>query len=124
MTIFVFTYRHRCHLLLLVILMLGLINGCTLRQPRTPVTEEEIHAADPFANHVGSLEAGSYRGQNLATPFGPSSFVRVGQEYLSGLELICKRITIDTTNGSHRSAACKQNTGWFLADPIFEPSAL
>lgn len=123
MKIFVFTYRLWCCLTLLAILMLCLTIGCTPRQSKTSVTEEEIHAADPFANHVGTLGAGSYRGQNLATPFGPSSLVRVGQEYLSGLGLVCKRITIDTTTGSHRSAACKQNTVWFLADPIFEPSA-
>ncbi len=119
-----FTYRRYRLLALFVILMICLSSGCTRQRSHVPVHGEEIHAADPFANHVGTLEAGSYKGQNLTTPFGPSSFVRVGQEYLSGLGLICKRVTIDTATGSHRSAACKQSNGWFLADPIFEPSAL
>ncbi len=103
-------------------LMLCFVCGCAPRH--APALEEKNHATNPFANHIGTLGPGSYRGQNLSTPFGPSSFVRVGQEYLSGLGLICKRVTMDTSTGSHRSTACKENDGWFLADPIFEPSAL
>ena len=93
--------------------------GCAPKTSSLPVAvEEQVPAGDAFSLAVSRMQAGEE--SVMATPFGPESLVMVEGVYTSGLGQICRKTSVRAGGVSHRVAVCRDETGWFTAEPIFE----
>ena len=113
-----------CRSFLCVILLsyaLGLVAGCTPKSSSVPSVSEEVQApaaGDAFALAVSRMQPGEQ--SVMTTPFGPESLVMVEGSYTSGLGQLCKKASVRAGGMSHRVAVCRDETGWFTAESVFE----
>lgn len=112
-------YRKTVLLVLTVFLMLA---GCVQQQSVTvPSTSESPQpAGDPFAVAVSRMAPGQQ--SVMSTPYGVDSLVMLENVYTSGLGLSCRRAQVTAGGLSHRLAICRDDSGWYVSDPIFEQS--
>lgn len=92
-------------------------------QQRTATPAEEKAAApagDPFAVAVSRMTPGQQA--VMSTPWGPESLVMLENVYTSGLGLSCRKAQVSAGGASHRLAICRDDSGWYVSDPIFEQS--
>ena len=116
-----FVRRKRSRTLLACAVLLCLC-ACT-PQPRVSPVEEEKAAApagDPFALAVSRMVPGQQA--VMPTPYGADSLVMLEESYTSGLGLSCRRAQVTAGGASHRLAICRDDSGWYVSDPIFEQS--
>ena len=105
--------------LLACIFVLAAGVGCTPKSSvPTAALETQVPAGDAFSLAVSRMQAGEE--SVMATPFGPESLVMVEGVYTSGLGQICRKTSVRAGGVSHRVAVCRDETGWFTAEPIFE----
>ena len=99
---------------------LGLVAGCTPKSSSVPAVsvEEQVPAVDAFALAVSRMQPGEQ--SVMTTSFGPESLVMVGGSYTSGLGQMCKKASVRAGGMSHRVAVCRDETGWFTAESVFE----
>ena len=87
----------------------------------SPAAEKEpTPAGDPFAVAVSRMTPGQQA--VMATPYGADSLVTLENVYTSGLGLSCRKAQVTAGGASHRLAICRDDSGWYVSDPIFEQS--
>ena len=92
-------------------------------QPGMSVTEAErtaVSEGDPFAVAVSRMAPGQQA--VMATPYGADSLVTLENVYTSGLGLSCRKAQVRASGATHRLAICRDDSGWYVSDPIFEQS--
>ena len=92
-------------------------------QSGTSVPEAEkatVSAGDPFAVAVSRMTPGQQA--VMATPYGADSLVALENVYTSGLGLSCSKAQVTASGATHRLAICRDDSGWYVSDPIFEQS--
>ena len=77
-------------------------------------------AGDPFAVAVSRMMPGQQA--VMSTPYGADSLVTLENAYTSGLGLSCRKAQVTAGGLSHRLAICRDDSGWYVSDPIFEQS--
>lgn len=105
-------------------LSIALVSLCACTpQQRTVASVEERAAApagDPFAVAVSRMMPGQQ--EVMSTPYGADSLVTLENSYTSGLGLSCRKAQVTAGGLSHRLAICRDDSGWYVSDPIFEQS--
>ena len=87
----------------------------------TPAEEKAaVPAGDPFAVAVSRMTPGQQ--VVMSTPWGTDSLVMLENVYTSGLGLSCRKAQVTARGLSHRLAICRDDSGWYVSDPIFEQS--
>ena len=87
----------------------------------SPAAEKETTpAGDPFAVAVSRMAPGQQA--VMSTPYGADSLVTLENVYTSGLGLSCRKAQVAAGGLSHRLAICRDDSGWYVSDPIFEQS--
>ena len=101
--------------------LLSLVS-CTPQQSSvSPAVEKEpTPAGDPFAVAVSRMTPGQQA--VMSTPYGADSLVTLENAYTSGLGLSCRKAQVAAGGLSHRLAICRDDSGWYVSDPIFEQS--
>lgn len=96
--------------------------ACTPQQRAVSPVEEKAAApaGDPFAVAVSRMTPGQQA--VMSTPWGPDSLVMLENVYTSGLGLSCRKAQVTAGGASHRLAICRDDSGWYVSDPIFEQS--
>ena len=56
----------------------------------------------------------------MPTPFGTEGLVLLEGDYTSGLGELCRRATVRAGGALHRIAVCRDESGWYVAAPVFE----
>ena len=103
-------------ILLAVMMMFA---GCTPSSLK-PSPDNRVTKVDgePFAVAVAQLPLGTQT--VMASPFGADSVVMPEKEYLSGLGLSCRKVWVQSGGSTHRIAVCRDDSGWYTAEPVFE----
>ena len=105
-----------------LLLSIALVSLCACTpQQRTVASVEERAAApagDPFAVAVSRMMPGQQA--VMSTPYGADSLVTLENAYTSGLGLSCRKAQVTAGGLSHRLAICRDDSGWYVSDPIFE----
>ncbi len=96
------------------------LTGCVPSASRHEAKNEPAPAEDPFAAAVAHMVPGSTT--VMATPYGPDSAVRAGNDYISGLGLTCRRAIVISQGQEHRLAVCRDRGAWQTYSAIFENS--
>ncbi len=96
------------------------VSGCVPPASRQEVKTEAVPAEDPFAAAVAHMVPGSTT--VMATPYGTDSAVRVGDDYISGLGLPCRRAVVFSGGQEHRLAVCRDRGSWQTFSSIFDNS--
>ena len=101
--------------------LLSLVS-CTPQQHSVSPVEEKaaVPAGDPFAVAVSRMTPGQQT--VMTTPYGVDSLVMLENVYTSGLGLSCRKAQVAAGGLSHRLAICRDDSGWYVSDPIFEQS--
>lgn len=96
--------------------------ACTLQHRAVSPVEEKAAAptGDPFAVAVSRMTPGQQA--VMSTPYGADSLVMLENAYTSGLGLSCRKAQVTAGGLSHRLAICRDDSGWYVSDPIFEQS--
>ena len=109
---------HASFMAVLLTFAAAMASGCVPPASRQEAQKETAPAEDPFAAAVGRLAPGSTT--VMATPYGPDSAVRAGEDYISGLGLTCRRVLVLSRGQEHRLAVCRDRGSWQTFNPIFE----
>lgn len=104
-----------------VVLALSLCACAPQQSAVSPAAEKaEAPAGDPFAVAVSRMTPGQQA--VMSTPWGADSLVMLENVYTSGLGLSCRKAQVTAGGASHRLAICRDDSGWYVSDPIFEQS--
>ena len=82
------------------------------------VEKENTPAGDPFAVAVSRMVPGQQA--VMSTRYGANSLVTLENIYISGLGLSCRKAQVTAGGAFHRLAICRDDSGWYVSDPIFE----
>ena len=106
---------------LLCVALLGLCSCVPQQRAVNPVEEKAVDSTgDPFAVAVSRMTPGQQA--VMSTPWGADSLVTLENVYTSGLGLSCRKAQVTAGGASHRLAICRDDSGWYVSDPIFEQS--
>ena len=101
--------------------LLSLVSCTPQQHSVSPVKEKAaVPAGDPFAVAVSRMTPGQQA--VMSTPYGADSLVTLENVYTSGLGLSCRKAQVAAGGASHRLAICRDDSGWYVSDPIFEQS--
>lgn len=109
--------------LVVLFLALALVSagGCTPKSSSVPAVQQEetqAPAGDAFSLAVSRMQPGQQ--VVMPTPFGQDGLVMVDGLYTSGLGQQCRKATVQAAGSTHRVAVCRDESGWFTAEPVFE----
>ena len=106
---------------LLCVALLSLCS-CVPQQRAVNLVEEKAVAStgDPFAVALSRMTPGQQA--VMSSPWGTDSLVMLENAYTSGLGLSCRKAQVTAGGASHRLAICRDDSGWYVSDPIFEQS--
>ena len=106
---------------LLSVVLLSLCSCVPQQRAVNPVEEKAVASTgDPFAVAVSRMTPGQQA--VMSTPWGADSLVMLENVYTSGLGLSCRKAQVTAGGASHRLAICRDDSGWYVSDPIFEQS--
>ena len=106
---------------LLCVALLCLCACAPQQRAVNPVEENAVApAGDPFAVAVSRMTPGQQA--VMSTPWGTDSLVMLENVYTSGLGFSCRKAQVTAGGASHRLAICRDDSGWYVSDPIFEQS--
>jgi len=97
-----------------------ILSGCVPPASRQAAQNDPAPTEDHFAAAVAHMVPGSTT--VMATPYGPDSAVRAGNDYISGLGLTCRRAIVLSGGQEHRLAVCRDRGAWQTYSAIFENS--